>query len=212
MKNKKKKIIIIVIIVIILLAVGSFFGYRYVKNKNVDTSTNTIEVLDSIVGYDYHLEDRDGELYKEAFFKLKNLLEKSNTIDDKQYAEYLATLFLVDFYTLENKISKYDVGSLDFLYPEEQEKFQKKAMDTLYKLVLDNGMNTRKQELPTVTKVELEKIENTEYKKGYQMLSGYLINATLTYQKDLGYDKQVKLTLVKEENKLYVVNLTGDVD
>ena len=130
MKNKKKKIIIIVIIVIILLAVGSFFGYRYVKNKNVDTSTNTIEVLDSIVGYDYHLEDRDGELYKEAFFKLKNLLEKSNTIDDKQYAEYLATLFLVDFYTLENKISKYDVGSLDFLYPEEQEKFQKKAMDT----------------------------------------------------------------------------------
>lgn len=212
MKSKKKKIIIIVIIVILLLAVGGFFGYRYFKNKNTETPTNTIEVLDSITGYDYHLEDRDGELYKETFFKLKDLLEKSSTIDDKLYAEYLATLFLVDFYTLENKISKYDVGSLDFLYPEEKEKFQKKAMDTIYKLVLDNSTNTRKQELPTVTKVELDKIENTEYKKGNQTLLGYLITATIAYQKDLGYDKNVKLTLVKEENKLYVVNLTSEED
>lgn len=211
MKNKKKKIIIIVVI-IILLAVGAFFGYRYCKNKKGDTKVNTIEVLDSIKGYNYHLEDRDGELYKETFFKLKDLLEKSNTIDDKLYAEYLATLFLVDFYTLENKISKYDVGSLDFLYPEEQEKFQKKAMDTMYKLVLDNATNTRKQELPTVTKVELEKIENTEYKKGEQTLTGYVIHATMNYQKDLGYDKRVKLTLTKEENKLYVVNLTSEKD
>lgn len=207
----KKKIIIIVVI-IILLAVGAFFGYRYFKNKKGDTKVNTIEVLDSIKGYDYHLEDRDGELYKETFFKLKDLLEKSNTIDDKLYAEYLATLFLVDFYTLENKISKYDVGSLDFLYPEEQEKFQKKAMDTMYKLVLDNATNTRKQELPTVTKVDLEKIENTEYKKGEQTLPGYVIHATMNYQKDLGYDKSVKLTLTKEENKLYVVNLTSEED
>lgn len=211
MKSKKKKIIIIVIIVILLLAVGGFFGYRYFKNRNTETPTNTIEVLDSITGYDYHLEDRDGQLYKETFFKLKDLLEKSSTIDDKQYAEYLATLFLVDFYTLENKISKYDVGSLDFLYPEEREKFQKKAMDTMYKLVLDNATNTRKQELPTVTKVEVDKIENTEYKKGNQTLPGYLITATLTYQKDLGYDKNVKLTLVKEENKLYVVNVTSEI-
>lgn len=211
MKSKKKKIIIIVIIVILLLAVGSFFGYRYFKNKNTEPPTNTIEVLDSITGYDYHLEDRDGELYKETFFKLKDLLEKSITIDDKLYAEYLATLFLVDFYTLENKISKYDVGSLDFIYPEEKEKFQKKAMDTMYKLVLDNATNTRKQELPTVTKVELDKIENTEYKKGTQKLPGYLITATLTYQKDLEYDKNVKLTLVKEENKLYVVNVTSEI-
>lgn len=210
MKSKKKKIIIIVIIVILLLVVGGFFGYRYFKNKNTEIPTNTIEVLDSITGYDYHLEDRDGELYKETFFKLKDLLEKSSTIDDKLYAEYLATLFLVDFYTLENKISKYDVGSLDFLYPEEKEKFQKKAMDTMYKLVLDNSTNTRKQELPTVTKVELDKIENTEYKKGNQTLLGYSIIATLAYQKDLGYDKNVKLTLVKEENKLYVVNLTSE--
>lgn len=212
MKSKKKKIIIIVIIVILLLVVGGFFGYRYFKNKNTKTPMNTIEVLDSITGYDYHLEDRDGELYKETFFKLKDLLEKSSTIDDKLYAEYLATLFLVDFYTLENKISKYDVGSLDFLYLEEKEKFQKKAMDTMYKLVLDNATNTRKQELPTVTKVELDKIENTEYKKGNQTLPGYLITTTITYQKDLGYDKNVKLTLVKEENKLYVVNLTSEED
>jgi len=212
MKNKKKKIIIIVLIVIALLGVGGFFGYRYFKDKKKDTPTNTIEVLDSIKGYDYHLEDRDSELYKETFFKLKDLLEKSNPIDDKLYAEYMATLFIVDLYTLDNKISKYDVGGLDFLYSEEQEKFQKKAMDTMYKLVMDNSTNTRKQELPIVTKVDLTKTETTEYKKGDQTLPGYLINVTITYQKDLGYDKNVTLTLVKEENKMYVVNITSEED
>lgn len=211
MKNKKK-IMIIVGILIILLGVGGYFGYRYFKNKNTNTPINKIEVLDSITGYDYHLEDRDGELYKDTFFQLKDLLEKSSTIDDKKYAEYLTTLFLVDFYTLENKISKYDVGSLDFLYPEEKEKFQKKAMDTIYKLIQDNSTHTRKQELPTVTKVEITKIEETTYKKGEKNLPGYILDVSMTYQKDLGYDKKVKVTLTKEENKLYVVNLATQED
>lgn len=211
MKNKKK-IMIIVGILIILLGVGGYFGYRYFKNKNTNTPINKIEVLDSITSYDYHLEDRDGELYKDTFFQLKDLLEKSSTIDDKKYAEYLTTLFLVDFYTLENKISKYDVGSLDFLYPEEKEKFQKKAMDTIYKLIQDNSTHTRKQELPTVTKVEITKIEETTYKKGEKNLPGYILDVSMTYQKDLGYDKKVKVTLTKEENKLYVVNLATQED
>ncbi len=36
------------------------------------------------------------------------------------------------------------------------------------------------------------------------------MDASISYQKDLGYDKKVKLVLAKEENKVYVVNLTSD--
>lgn len=208
MKNKKKKIIVIVSILIIVLLISGVFIYRAIKNKN-NNNPNTIEVLDSIVGYDYNLEDRDHEIYKEIFFKLKDLLEKNDTIDEEKYATYLSQLFLIDLYTIENKISKYDVGALEFIYPEEKEKFGNKVMDTMYKLVQDNSTNTRNQELPEVSNVEINKIEETEYKKGDITLNGYLVQATISYKKDLGYDKKVTLTLVKENNKIYVVNLSS---
>lgn len=208
MKNSKKKTILIIVALVILIAIGGFFLYRFLKNRNTNTETKLVEVLDEVKNYEYYLEDRDTEIYKETFLKLKDLLEKNRTIDYQLYAEYLSSLFLIDLYTMANKISKYDVGSLDFIYPKEKEKFQNKVMDTLYKLMVDNSTGTRHQELPVVTKVDIEKIEATEYKKGDISLEGYLVNANITYQKDLGYDKKVILTLVKEENKLYVVNIT----
>lgn len=209
MKKKKKKMVIGVILLIIVLLIGGFFIYRTVNNRNID-KPNTIEVLDNIVGYDYNLEDRDHEIYKNIFLKLKDLLEKNDIIDEEKYATYLAQLFLIDLYTIENKISKYDVGSLEFIYPEEKEKFGNKVMDTLYKLVLDDSSGTRNQELPEVTNVKIKEIENTKYKKGDTTLNGYLVYATITYKKDLGYDKNVAVTLVKEDNKMYVVNLTNE--
>lgn len=213
-KNKKKKIIIISVVVILLLiaSVGGFFLYRTLKNKDTNVETKTVEVLDTIKDYDYHLEDRDTELYKETFLQLKDLLEKTETVDYEKYAEYLATLFLVDLYTIDNKISKYDVGSLDFIYPEEKEKFQNKVMDSMYKMVVDNSSNTRKQELPIVKDVKITKKETTKYQKDEITLDGYLIKAFIDYEKNLGYDKEATLTIVKEEKKLYVVNITTSED
>lgn len=207
--QKKKIMNIMIVILVLVLLIGGFFVYRYIQKKNNKTDLNTIEVLESIKDYGYVLEDRDTEIYKETFLKLKELLNQEN-IDDQKYAEYVASLFLIDLYTIENKISKYDVGSIDFIYPEEKEKFQNKVMDTMYKLVEDNTTHTRKQELPIVSNVELTSIQKKEYKKEDILLEGYLINAEITYKKDLGYDTHVILTLVKEENKIYVVNLTNN--
>lgn len=209
-KKKSKKMKIIIFFLLLLLAVGGYFLYRTIKKQNSNQNQNLIEVLDSIKNYDYQLEDRDTEIYKENFQKLKDILEKNETVDYKLYAEYLSKLFLIDLYTIQNKISKYDVGSLDFIYPNEKEKFKNKVMDTLYKLVEDNSFNTRKQELPTVLKVDIDSIEDVQYQKGDSSLNGYLVNTTITYQKDLGYDKNVTLTLVKEEDKLYVVKLVAN--
>lgn len=204
-KNKKKKIIIITsIIVLLLIGIGVSAYFFYFKKEETIPEPKKVEVLDKITNYDYQLEDRDGALYKEIFLELKENLE-SEEIDEEKYAKSIAKLFLIDLYTIDNKISKYDVGALDFIYPEEKEKFQNKVLDTMYKLVEDNTTSTRTQELPVVTDVELTKVEKTKYKKGTTTLNGYQIDAIITYEKNLGYDTKVTLTLVKEEEKIYVV-------
>lgn len=205
-KNKKKKLIILTILLILLIGAGVAFYFLNIRKENEIIEPKKVEVLDKIVGYDYSLEDRDTEIYKETFLELKKLLE-SEEKNDKQYAEYLAKLFIIDLYTIDNKISKYDVGSLDFIYPEEKEKFQNKVLDTMYKLVEDNTIGKRNQELPIVTKVELTNVEEIKYKKGNTMLEGYQIDTTINYKKDLGYDQKVTVTLVKEEEKIYVVQI-----
>lgn len=202
--KKKKKIIIIAIISILLIVAAGVSAYFYFKPVEPTPEVKTVEVLDKIIGYDYSLEDRDTALYKETFLELKELLEGEEK-NDKTYAELLAKLFVIDLYTIDNKISKYDVGSLDFIYPEEKEKFQNKVIDTMYKLVEDNSTNTRRQDLPIVKNVEITKIEETKYKKGTTNLNGYQVDIAINYEKDLGYDKKITLTLVKEEEKIYVV-------
>ncbi len=205
-KNKKKKIILCLFFILIIAVVITGY-FLYFKKEDPVPEPVKVEVLDKITGYDYNLEDRDTALYKEKFLKLKELLE-NNEIDYEEYAKTIAELFVIDLYTIENKISKYDVGALEFIYLEEQEKFKNKVIDTLYKLVEDNSTNTRKQELPVVNNVVLEKLQETTYKKGNNTLPGYKVKATISYEKDLKYDKEVNLTLVKEENRIYVVNIS----
>ncbi len=210
MNKKKKKIIIIVsIVVVLLIGIGLGFFF-YFKNKNNQPIKN-VEVVDTISEYGYNLEDRDTVIYKEAFNNLKDVL-KEEEINYEEYANCLGKLFIIDLYTIENKVNKYDVGSLDFIYPSEKEKFQNKVMDTMYKLVEDNTSNTRKQELPVVKNVTINSTQNTTYKKGDTELVAYLLDITISYEKELGYDEHITLTIAKEENKLYVVNLTSHVD
>ncbi len=212
MNKKKKKIIIIVsIVVVILIIIGVIAWFLLKKDETNEMPVNTIEVLDSINGYDYKLEDRDTELYKEKFLELKSVLE-SDVIDYESYAKLLAELYVIDLYTIDNKVSKYDVGSLEFIYPEDQEEFKNKVIDTIYKLVEDNATNKRKQELPEVMKTEVKELENTTYQKNDTTLTGYKIPITLTYTKDLEYDKNVIVTVVKENDKMYVVSLTPQME
>ena len=202
-KRKKKKIIMLIILLLIIIG-GGTGAYFYFQKEEPQPEPKKIEVLDKIIGFEYSLEDRDTAVYKETFLELKKTLE-SDTFEDKTYAELLAKLFVIDLYTIDNKISKYDVGSQDFIYPEEKEKFTSKVMDTMYKLVEDNTTGTRRGELPIVKEVEVTKTEETTYKKGTTNLKGYQIDVFISYEKDLGYDKKITLTLVKEENKIYVV-------
>lgn len=205
---KKKKIIIISLIVISIIIIISVILVLNLskKDKVIEKPTNVVEVVEKIDKFGYQLEDRDTKIYIEKFNKLKEVLNKEE-IDYKEYASLLTELFLIDLYTLDNKVSKYDIGSLDFIYETEIDKFKNKLLDTMYKLVLDNSYHDRKQELPVVKEVQIIKIEETKYKKGDISLNAYKVKASIKYEKDLGYDKEAIVTLVKEENKLFVVNL-----
>lgn len=208
MKKKKAKKIILCLIVIIVILLSVAFGCTYLKDNNENKPTNTVEVVDNIEKYGYQLEDRDTAVYKEKYGLLKETLEKEE-IDYQEYATLLTQMFLIDLYTIENKINKYDVGSLDFIYETEKEKFANKVMDSLYKLVSDNSDHSRKQDLPVVKEVEIKDIKETKYKKGDTNLEAYQVLAKISYEKDLGYDEEVEVILVKEDYKLYVVNLSS---
>lgn len=207
MKNKNKKIVMISIILILVIVVGVMVGCTFLKETPIEGPKNTVEVVDRIETFGYQLEDRDTAIYKTTFIELKKVLDNTE-IDYEAYARFLAKLFLIDLYTLDNKISKYDVGALDFIYEAEREKFKNKLLDTMYKLVLDNSNHERKQELPVVKSVDIEKLEKTKYKKGTVEFDGFKINAKIQYEKNLGYDNHVVLTIIREENKLYVVSLS----
>ncbi len=203
---KQRKILIIIFIVLILL-VGGFICYRYLKNKSGKLpEINKVEVLDTIKNYNYVLEDRDTEIYKENFLELKKVLE-SEVIDYNSYAHLLAKLFVIDLYTINNKINKYDVGALDFIYEQEKEKFSNKAMDSIYKLIEDNSDKKRKQLLPEVNKVEITHEEESIYEKSGINMNAYKIDLKIDYVKDLGYDENVSLYLVQENTKIYVVKI-----
>ncbi len=204
--NKKQKILITVIIIVVLLIVVSSLFFYQKNDQDQEVTENAIEVVETIDNYEYRLEERDREIYKKYFLELKKVLE-TEPIDQEAYAKYVALLFVIDLYTLDNKISKYDIGSLEFVYHEDQEKFKNKLMDSLYKLVEDNTNRNRKQSLPIVKDATIQSIQETTYNKGSIPLPGYLIKVHISYEQDLGYDENVEITTVYEKNKMYVVSL-----
>jgi hypothetical protein len=177
----------------------------YIKSRTSTSDTpNEIVELDSIEGYGYVLEDRDTELYKSVFESLRDTL-KEDTIDYEEYAKLLSELYVIDLYTISNKVNKYDVGSVDFLHEDAKENFQEKVKDTIYKYVEDNSYGKRNQELPTVSKVDVDDIEESKFDVNGTKIDGYNVTLSWEYEEDYGYDKESTISLVNIDNKLYII-------
>ena len=149
--------------------------------------------------------------------KLDEVVEKiwANTlleeIDYKEYASTLAKLFVIDFYTLNNKINKYDVGSLEYVLEDKKEEFQQKAMDTIYNDIIDNTYNDRKQDLPEITGVDILDVEETTFDLNEKQEEAYKVTMSYTYDKNLGYDTEGTLYFIKNNNKLEVVSYNPSI-
>lgn len=198
-KNKGRGVIVIFIIVGIIL-----FGYLGYRVKNDFFKGSERKKLDSIELYGYTLSKNDTEIYKTYFKELSKVLNEK-TIDYTEYAKLISKLFVIDLYTLDNKLASTDIGGLEFLHKDLKDNFKENMGSTLYNFVESNIDGKRTQELPIVKDVNVSDVFETKYTYNKTEYDAYIISTDITYEKDLGYPKSMKLTIIKDNNILYIV-------
>ena len=106
-----------------------------------------------------------------------------------------------------DKINKYDIGGVDFVYDKALDNYKDNVTDTIYKYVEDNTNGKRTQQLPVVSDVKITNTEKKEYKIASlnQSFESYVFKIDITYVNDYGYDKTVEITVIKKDNFMYVV-------
>ena len=199
-KKQIKKSALLIIILTILISIGLYF---LLFSKS--TGVLLVRSKDKTAKFDYTLDKDNTNLMKENFKELKDILANDN-INYEDYAKTLAKLFIIDLYTIDNKKSMYDVGSLEYVY--DKENFKTRCQNTLYKGL--NDKSTRKNnEYPIVESINIDSFENGEFTYNDNKYESYEITLSWDYKKDLGYDKKGKVTIIKIEDKLYVVSYEG---
>lgn len=200
MKKKYKYPLLLLILVIIVIVGLILFKLFFAKDK----VKNNVKVIDSIVDFSYTLDERDTKLMKDTYEELKNIL-KEREIDYDEYAKVLAKLFVIDLFTMDNKINKYDVACLEYVYPDNLENFKTNVEDTIYKLMEDNTYGKRTEKLSIVNSVEITNEKESTFKINEEEVPSYVVTLNWTYDKDLGYDKNATITMIRKDKKLYVV-------
>lgn len=199
--QKKYKVGLVILVILILLVGGILVGSFFHQEKKVEKVTKQV---DSIAGYSYTLDDRDTSLMKDVFVSLKEVLE-SDEIDFQKYAEYLSELFIIDTFTINNKINKYDVPALEYLDEESIANFKLLIEDTIYKYVEDDTDGKRLQVLPEVASINMDNIVEDVYMYQDTSYPSFVVSLNWKYEKDMGYDSKAKITLIKKNDKLFIV-------
>lgn len=197
----KKKVILFLCILIFVYAAGGTIYYIATREKKDDKPIVTNK--DTIKGYDYTLKSNATKLYEDEFKALKANLEGDINYDE--YAVSVAKLFVIDLYTINNKINKYDTGGVSFVYPDGRDNYKLNVQDTIYKYVEDNTNGKRTQNLPEVSSVIVKDSKKDTYKIGDNSFEAYKINLEWSYVQDLGYDKTGEIILIKKDKNIYVV-------
>ena len=204
MKKRKVKKRVIVLIVLIVLLIALVIGGIVFVHPNKKSEPKTKKVLNEIPEYGYVLDNNKTKLYKGLFKDLVKVLEEKEVNYD-EYAKLIAELAVSDFYTLDNKVSKNDIGGVKFIRKENQENFVLEASETVYKYVKQNLDGKRQQELPEVSKIEVATMKNEAYKyKDIKDDKAYVVNLKLEYKKDLGYPKEVTAKILHSDKKLEI--------
>lgn len=202
-KLKKKVVILIILIVVLILCITGFILYKTLSKNQVAEA----KVIDSIEEYGYVLEDDQPKIYQDLFKELSKVLQAEN-VDEEEYARLISQMFSIDFYNLENKISKNDVGGTMFISTDYVDNFTLKASDTVYKYIEHNLYNDRDQNLPVVTSSSVNKLENVTYE--YESINddnAYEVTVNLEYEEDLGYPTEIVLTLIHNDKKLEICEM-----
>lgn len=206
-KGYRTGFIVIFVLILAILAAYVFSHFIYKPTKKEGFS----KVVDKISKYDYTLDERDSKLMRSKFKELKKVL-KSSDVDYEEYAKLIAQMYIIDLYDINNKVNKYDVPCLEYIYKDEHDKFKKMIKTNFYSQVIDNSDDDRKQELPIVKSIEVDKIEKDKVEVKGKEQEGYVVSVSWEYEKDLGYDNKSEVKLVLDNNKMYVVKHTPIID
>ena len=209
MKLKKKpKMILIAIITVIAVVAIAFVAVTVAKKLGNDDKVEKVKVLKSIDAYGYHLKDNKDKKYKTMFEELEKILTEKEVSDD-EYVKKITEMFIYDFYSLNDKTAKTDVGGVDFVLPAGLENFLVNAEDTYYKYVESNIYGERKQSLPMVDTITISSATETEYVYNGKKYNAYEVKATWTYtdEKFASYQNNATLIFVKEDIKYYLAEL-----
>lgn len=209
LKKKVKRNLTIVLIAVIVIAAG-FGVYNYLKYKN--NKTEKVKIVNTIKEYGYNLKDSKTPKYKKMFEQLKEILSEDN-VDEEKYVKQISKMFIYDFYSLNDKSAKTDVGGVDFVHSTMIDNFLTNAQSTYYKYVESNIYNQRKQTLPVVSKINIESVENKEFEYGEEKdENSYEVNVTWDYTKEefSDYQKSATLIFIHEGKKLSLAQLSEE--
>lgn len=194
--NKVQKVIGFMMLLLVISMVV-YVVLILLPNKKTNMSP------DDTIKFGYTSYKRDTKLYKDTFDSLGKVLDKE-PIDYEEYAKYLSELFIIDFYTLDNKNDKNDIGGIQFIYDDLKDNFIFNASDTVYKYI-KNITSSKNRQLPVVSKINVSDISENTYKIENTEYSSYIVTLDWSYEKDYGYETSTKITLIKKDNKLFIV-------
>ena len=173
-------------------------------NRKKDEPINISKVENTIEKYGYAINDNASDYYKSEFEILKELA-KNDDATEEDIVKQVAKLYVIDLLSLQEKINKYEVTCSQYFYSDKRSMNTQKIIDNFYNLIQDNAYNDRKQELPSVKNVEITNYDTDKYKMNDTTVNSYDVTLKVEYQKDLGYDKNVAVTLVKDGNNYSIV-------
>lgn len=192
-------------VLVVVLMIGVILGLFY---WNTRKELQVVSVVSEMDDYHYYLESNATRIYKKYYTELEEELE-DNKIDEQNYASLISKLFVIDYYTLNNKVTNKNIGGTQFIHSNLKDKFIEESSKTVYKYVKNNLYGNRKQKLPEVNDVKITSIEEIQYNKnGYQDNFGYQVVVEVGYVKDYDYPEEVTVTLIHEENKLVIVEIS----
>lgn len=217
MKKIKKIILAVLILIIIVLIVLLLYKKFYNKEDKSE-----VKVIKTISNYGYNLDENETKIYKDEFNNLDEILS-NNSVNYEEYAKSIAKLFIIDFYTLNNKLSKNDIGGTEFIEPTIRDNFIEQARSTFYRYI-EVKTDKRNQKLPEVSKIDNIKLENTTFiikdmtttttKKGSRTSSSkgtavdaYKVTISWSYEEDLGYETDAKMIIIRKDDKLYIAEM-----
>lgn len=207
MKLKKSVKRFLLLLAIIVIALVGFLTYSFITKES---KVEEVKVLKEIKGYGYKLKDNKSDAYKKLFASLEKELGKSK-VEEEKYVELISEMFILDFYSLEEKVAKTDVGGVDFVYQEVLENFLENAENTLYKYVESDIYKQRKQDLPNVKEVKIESIKNETFAYLDQNDdNAFIVEASWRYKdekKAADYQNSATLVFIHNGKRLDLVEL-----